>query len=162
AGEGRIPAAAGIVFFLGPALGPTVGGLLIAAWSWPAIFMINAPIGAAALLALPMLRRRGFPDATDPVAPPGPVGLLLMSSGLVLLLYGTSQGPVRGWWSDGCWPLWSAGVVLLVGYLVWARGRAQPAVDLRLLRNRQSALAVWLCALTAVAMFSVLFLLPLL
>jgi EmrB/QacA subfamily drug resistance transporter len=162
AGEGRIPAAAGIVFFLGPALGPTVGGLLIAAWSWPAIFMINAPIGAAALLALPMLRRRGFTDETDRGARLDPIGLLLMSSGLVLMLYGTSQGPVRGWWSDGSWPLWSAGVVLFVGYLVWARGRAHPAVDLRLLRNRQSALAVWLCALTAVAMFSVLFLLPLL
>jgi hypothetical protein len=35
-------------------------------------------------------------------------------------------------------------------------------VDLRLLRRAQSALAVWLCTITAVAMFSVLFLLPVL
>src|SRR5690348_4322690 len=59
AGEGRIPVSAGIVFFLGPALGPTVGGVLLTAWSWPAIFLINAPIGIAALLALRSLRRNG-------------------------------------------------------------------------------------------------------
>jgi EmrB/QacA subfamily drug resistance transporter len=162
AGTGRIPVAAGIAFFLGPALGPTVGGVLVAAWSWPAIFLVNAPIGAAALLMLPALRRNGFTDTVDRTARFDPVGLLLLSSGLVLALYGTSEGPVHGWWSGRSWPLWSAGAVLVIGYAFWARRRPHPAVDLRLLRNPQSALAVWLCTLTAVAMFSVLFLLPVL
>jgi EmrB/QacA subfamily drug resistance transporter len=162
AGEGKIPVSAGIMFFLGPALGPTEGGLLNAAWSWPAIFLINAPIGAAALLALPALRRQGFTDATDPAARFDPAGLALLSAGLVLTLYGASQGPAHGWWSSQSWPAWSAGTLLLTGYLLWARRRAHPAVDLRQLRNPQSALAVWLCMLTAVAMFSLLFLLPVL
>jgi EmrB/QacA subfamily drug resistance transporter len=162
AGEGTVPVSAGIVFFLGPALGPTVGGVLIAAWSWPAIFLVNAPIGIAALLALRTLRRNGFTDATDPGARFDPLGLALLSIGLVLTLYGTSEGPEHGWWTAWSWPYWSVGIVFLLGYLAWARRRTHPAVDLRLLRDPQSALAVWLCTLTAVAMFSVLFLLPVL
>jgi hypothetical protein len=149
------------VLFLGPALGPTVGGLLVSAWSWPAIFLVNAPIGLAALAALPALRRHGIHDAPDRGARFDPGGLLL-SGGLVLALYGASEGPTSGWASARSWPFWSAGVLLLSGYGPWARGRPHPAVDLRLLRRGQSALAVWLCTITSVAMFSVLFLLPLL
>jgi hypothetical protein len=108
------------------------------------------------------LRRNGFTDATDPAAAFDPVGLLLLSAGLVLALYGTSQGPTHGWWTLQSWPYWAVGALLILGYLWWARRRTHPAVDLRLLRERQSALAVWLCTLTAVAMFSVLFLLPIL
>ncbi|GIH13309.1 DHA2 family efflux MFS transporter permease subunit [Rugosimonospora africana] len=158
----KIPTSAGIVLFLGPALGPTVGGLLVAAWSWPAIFLVNAPIGLAALAALPVLRRRGIVDERDPAARFDPAGLLLLSGGLVLAIYGAGEGPTHGWGSARSWPFWCAGVLLLCGYGWWARGREHPAVDLRLLRRAQSALAVWLCTITSVAMFSVLFLLPVL
>ena len=160
--DGRIPASAGIVLFLGPALGPTVGGLLVAAWGWPSIFLVNAPIGIAALLAVPTLRRYGIVDAPDRAARFDPVGLVLLSAGLAVALYGTSEGPGHGWWSPRSWPFWSAGVLLLIGYVPWARRREHPAVDLRILRQAQSALAVWLCMLTSVALFSVLFLLPVL
>jgi EmrB/QacA subfamily drug resistance transporter len=161
-GQRKVPTSAGIVLFLGPALGPTVGGLLVSVWSWPAIFLVNAPIGIAALAALPALRRRGLADVRDRAARFDPAGLLLLSGGLVAALYGASEGPTSGWGSARSWPFWSAGVLLLLGYGFWARGRAHPAVDLRLLRRPQSALAVWLCMVTAVAMFSVLFLLPVL
>jgi EmrB/QacA subfamily drug resistance transporter len=162
-GGGRdFPAAAGIAFFLGPALGPTVGGLLVNGWGWPAIFLVNAPIGLAALAAVPALARTGIADGRDRGARFDPVGLLLLSIGLAAALYGASEAPSHGWWSGHVWPFWSAGVLLLLGYGWWARGRRHPAVDLRLLRQRDSALAVWLCTVTAVAMFSVLFLLPVL
>ncbi|MEN3306095.1 MAG: hypothetical protein V7603_2297 [Micromonosporaceae bacterium] len=164
AGVGRrqFPVAAGIALFLGPALGPSLGGLLITAWSWPVIFLVNLPVGAAALLAVPRLRRAGFVDEADRDAPFDAVGLALLSAGLVLALYGASEGPARGWWSARSGPFWSAGLLLVIGYGLWARRRAHPAVDLRLLRRPQSALALWLCVVTSVAMFSVLFLLPIL
>jgi EmrB/QacA subfamily drug resistance transporter len=158
----RIPTSAGIVLFLGPALGPTIGGLLVSAWGWPAIFLVNAPIGVAALAAVPVLRRRGVASERDRAARFDPAGLALLSGGLVLSIYGTGQGPTSGWGSARSWPFWAAGLLLICGYGWWARGREHPAVDLRLLRRPQSALAVALCTLTAVAMFSVLFLLPVL
>src|SRR3954454_1062570 len=89
----RLPVTAGLVLFLGPALGPTVGGLLVAAWSWPAIFLVNLPIGAAALALLPALRRNGIVDEREADAPFDPLGLLLLSAGLVLALLGTNRGP---------------------------------------------------------------------
>ncbi len=162
AGERRFPVAAALALFLGPALGPSVGGLLVSAWSWPVIFLVNLPVGAAALLGMPALRRAGFIDEADRAAPFDAPGLVLLSAGLVLALYGASEGPGEGWWSARSCPFWSAGILLVIGYVFWARRRAHPAVDLRLLRNLQSALAFWLCTVTSVAMFSVLFLLPIL
>jgi EmrB/QacA subfamily drug resistance transporter len=158
----RFPVSAGLVLFLGPALGPTVGGLLVTAWRWPLIFLVNVPIGIAALAALPSLRRHGITSTADRTARFDPLGLALLSAGLTLALYGTSQGPARGWLSARSMPYWVAGVVLVAGYVMWALRRPHPAVDLRLLRRGQSALAVWLCVLTSVALFSVLFLLPIL
>jgi EmrB/QacA subfamily drug resistance transporter len=160
AGRRQFPVAAGIALFLGPALGPSVGGLLVSTWRWPVIFLVNLPIGAAALLALPRLRRAGFVDEADRAAPFDATGLALLSAGLVLALYGASQGQTHGWWSARSGPFWSAGLLMIIGYARWARRRAHPAVDLRLLRRPQSALAMWLCVVTSVAMFSVLFLLP--
>ena len=43
---------AGIMLFLGPALGPTVGGALIGAVGWRGIFLINVPLGALAAVAV--------------------------------------------------------------------------------------------------------------
>jgi len=158
----RFPVSAGLVLFLGPALGPTVGGLLITAWRWPLIFLVNVPIGVAALAALPSLRRHGITSHADRSARFDPLGLALVSAGLTAALYGTSQGPGHGWFGTRALPFWFAGLVLLAGYAGWAARRRHPAVDLRLLRRGQSALAVWLCVLTSVALFSVLFLLPIL
>ena len=161
-GQKRLPVTAGLVLFLGPALGPTIGGVLVAAWSWPAIFLVNLPIGTAALALLPSLRRDGVVDERDPAARFDPLGLLLLSGGLVLALLGANRGPQHGWFAPSVWPLWTLGLLLILAYCAWAPTRAHPAVDLRLLRRGQSALAVWLCVITSVALFSVLFLLPVL
>ena len=158
----RIPVSAAVVLFLGPALGPTVGGLLVSTWGWPSIFLVNAPIGVAALCAVPTLARRGITAAGDPGARPDTTGLLLLSAGLGLPLFGCSQGSLRGWLTTASWPFWVAGTLTVGCYVLWARRRTDPAVDLSLLGHRQPARAVWLCALTSLAMFSVLFLIPVL
>src|SRR5262249_58369261 len=55
-----MPASAGIVLFAAPALGPAIGGLLISAFGWRSVFLVNVPVG---LLALAGVRaaRRGLP-----------------------------------------------------------------------------------------------------
>src|SRR5581483_9126765 len=95
-------------------------------------------------------------------APFDPIGLLVLSGGLVLALLGANRGPQHGWFATSVWPLWTSGLLLVLAYCGWAPTRAHPAVDLRLLRRGQSALAVWLCVIASVALFSVLFLLPVL
>jgi EmrB/QacA subfamily drug resistance transporter len=157
-----LPTSAGLVLFLGPALGPTLGGLLVSTWGWPSIFLVNLPIGIAALLFVGRLRREGFTDEVDRTVRFDPIGLVLLSVGLTAAIYGTSEAPTHGWWSIRAWPYWAGGLVLLAAYVAWAVRRRDPAVDLRLLRAARSALTMGLCVLASVAMFGVLFLLPVL
>jgi EmrB/QacA subfamily drug resistance transporter len=161
-GSRDFPVSAGLVLFLGPALGPTVGGLFVTAWGWPSIFFVNLPIGLAALAGVPRLRRLGYGGGADASARFDPVGLALLCAGLAGVVYGASEAPTHGWFSAGAGPFWLAGLALTAGYVAWARWRPDPALDLELLRRGRSALALVLCVLASVAMFGVLFLLPVL
>lgn len=153
-----IPAAGGILLFLAPAIGPTLGGVLVGTFGWSAIFLVNVPLGLLGFFAV----RRAVEghDTGDRAARPDWVGLLLLAGGLALATYGASEGTLRGWLTEGVWPLWTTGGCLLGLYVLWASRREHPAVDLKLLRHPQSALAVGLCVLVAVVLFSVIFLLP--
>lgn len=76
----------GIVLFLAPALGPTVGGSLIAAGGWRLIFLINIPVGIVATVAA-----RRIPAALAPGRKArtrfGAVGLLLLAAGVTAVLH---------------------------------------------------------------------------
>ena len=97
---------AGIMLFLGPALGPTVGGVLIGAGGWRAIFLINVPFGALAALAV-----RSVPAALAPGRTPGTrfdlPGLVLLAAGLTGLLLGATRARLRlglGGHAGSRWP----------------------------------------------------------
>ena len=95
-GARAISPVAGMLLFLGPALGPTVGGALIGAAGWRAIFLINVPLGALAAVAV-----RYVPAAMAPGRRPGArfdlPGLILLAAGLTGLLLGASLGASAGW-----------------------------------------------------------------
>ncbi len=152
-------AAVGIVLFLAPALGPSAGGLLIALAGWPLIFLINVPFGVLGAVGAWRIPRQ-LAGQSDRAARFDPLGLLMLGVGLALAIYGATQGSQHGWTDATALPYWGAGAALLVAYLIWALIRPHPAVDLKLLRHPQSALAVGLAALAAVVMFAMLFLIP--
>jgi EmrB/QacA subfamily drug resistance transporter len=67
---------------IGPLLGPTVGGLIVHWFSWRDIFLVNVPVGAAAL----WLGRKYMPDyRTESPQPLDVVGLVLFGTGAALL-----------------------------------------------------------------------------
>ncbi|MGI5241510.1 DHA2 family efflux MFS transporter permease subunit [Dactylosporangium sp. CA-139066] len=155
----RIPFAAGLLFFLAPAIGPSFGGLLIAAGGWRWIFLANLPIGLLALLGVRRLPAGVAPPA-DGRARLDPFGLALLSTGLVAALYGASRATVDGWSRPlALGPLLGGGA-LLMGYTIWALRTSQPAVDLTLLRHGRSALALALSVMSSVVAFAAVFLLP--
>jgi EmrB/QacA subfamily drug resistance transporter len=155
----QMPPAAGIVLFLAPAIGPTIGGLLLHVGGWPLIFLINIPFGLLGAVSIGSLVRR-TPVSHETRTPFDVVGLLLLSSGLVLAIYGATQGAQFGWTTLSSWPFLVCGLCLLVLYVLWAFRLAHPAVDLKVLRHPQPALAVGLSALVAVVLFVMLFLIP--
>jgi EmrB/QacA subfamily drug resistance transporter len=162
-GARAISPVAGILLFLGPALGPTVGGALIGAAGWRAIFLINVPLGALAAVAV-----RRIPAALAPERRPGArfdlPGLILLAAGLTGLLLGASQGASAGWTAPATLVPLAAGGALTVGYVAWAARREQPALDLSLAlghgQGRGPALSMALCALASVVTWAALFLLP--
>jgi EmrB/QacA subfamily drug resistance transporter len=154
----RLPPAAGMVLYLAPAIGPTLGGFLLHISGWPTIFLINVPFGILGILGvLSMLRQ---PDTRHTSAPFDPLGIVLLAGGLVLAIYGATQGSQEGWLATEVWPFLVGGGVLLLAYVIWALRRLHPAVNLKLLRHPQSALAISLSVLTAVVIFSMLVLIP--
>lgn len=161
-GARSMPASAGIVLFAAPALGPAVGGLLISAFGWRSVFLVNLPVGLLALAAA-RTARRSIPGGADRGARLDLPGLVLLAAGLGLASYGASQGPAHGWLSAGSAPLWAGGLALVGAYVLRERaksgtGRAPAAVNLSLLASPQRALILALACITSVVLFAVLFL----
>jgi EmrB/QacA subfamily drug resistance transporter len=166
-----MPASAGVVLFAAPALGPAVGGLLISAFGWRSVFLVNLPIGLLALAGVRAAQRTllaGGPGAGESTgdrrAPLDLLGLLLLSAGLGLATYGASKGPSLGWLSPGSALAWGGGLALVACYVLrdrLAQGRTAPApVNLSLLRSPARAFTLALACVASVVLFAVLFLAP--
>src|SRR5947207_8375151 len=79
-----------MMFALGSAVGPLIGGALVARWGWPAVFWFRAPIALVALLFLRDLPHPGQSDRTERFDVPGAV---LLALGLVALLLAINTLP---------------------------------------------------------------------
>ncbi|NKY52741.1 DHA2 family efflux MFS transporter permease subunit [Nocardia vermiculata] len=146
---GRVMAVLGIPMLLGPICGPILGGWLIDAASWHWIFLINLPVGIVALAAAVKLLPK---DAPSPSQTFDFVGMLLLSPGLALFLFGVSSIPEAGTIASAR-VLVSAGIglVLIVGFVFHALRKDHPLIDLRLFRNRQLTFAVLTTTLFIIA-----------
>jgi EmrB/QacA subfamily drug resistance transporter len=161
-GGGKIPVSAALTLFLAPALGPTIGGLILSGtdashWRW--IFLINVPIGIIGLLLMLRVPRHVAPDG-NPETKFDPIGFLLLGIGLTASLYGATQGTTQGWDKAVCWAPLGGGLLLLVIYTFWALRKPHPAVNLAMVRHRNSAIALVLQVLCSVVTFGTVFLLP--
>ncbi|WP_432930628.1 DHA2 family efflux MFS transporter permease subunit [Microbispora sp. CA-135349] len=154
---GRVPLSAGLAFFAAPALGVSLGGLLIGAYGWRSIFLINLPIGLLALPGAFAAHRAGLGVRGDRAVRPDLPGLILLAAGLGLATYGVERAAAGGWAT----PWWPAGLALLAAYVLWARRRPQAALALDLVRDPARALTLAVCAVSSVVLFAVLFLAPL-
>src|SRR3954454_24198294 len=86
----RVMAAIGVPIVLAPVFGPTLGGLLLehAGWQW--IFLVNVPIGVAAVFAAMRLLPRNEP-APATAGRLDAIGLGLVATGLVGITYGLAE-----------------------------------------------------------------------
>ncbi|MFD5250186.1 DHA2 family efflux MFS transporter permease subunit [Amycolatopsis sp. NPDC058340] len=157
---GRVMGLMAAVLSLGPVLGPVLGGVVLQGLGWRWMFLLCVPLGAlAVLLALrvmpadPPAERRARLDI---------LGVALLGPGFAGLLLVLSQA------ANGADLLSSpvlvplvAGVLLLAGYVVHALRGEAPLVDVRLFARRGFAASVTVMALTGLAMFASLIVLPL-
>ncbi len=150
---------AGMLLFLGPALGPSLGGLMIGVFQWRSIFAINLPVGLLAAVAVRAIPA-GIAPGRQKDAHFDALGLLLLALGLFGVLFGLDRGESTGWNAPDSWLTLAIGALLLVAYALRSRRTLHPALDLAILRSRSAALSFALCAAASVAAWSILFLLP--
>ena len=85
----------GAVAGSGGAVGVLLGGVLTSAFSWPWIFFVNVPVGAAALAVTPVLVRES--RAELPYRYFDLAGAATITAGLMLLVYGMTRATQHGW-----------------------------------------------------------------
>ncbi|WP_245960091.1 DHA2 family efflux MFS transporter permease subunit [Prauserella flavalba] len=155
---GRVMAVLGVPMLLGPIAGPILGGWLVDSVSWRWIFYINVPIGAVALyLAWRLLPK----DEPQPAGRFDFPGMLMLSPGLALLIYGVSDIPAAGGIGEtSVWLPMSLGIVLIAGFIVRALRVENPLVNLKLFRDRTFSIAAITMSLFAIAFFGAMLLLP--
>jgi EmrB/QacA subfamily drug resistance transporter len=134
------------------AVGPLVGGVLVEALGWEAIFFVNVPIGIGAV-ALTLAR---VEESKDPSH--GGVdwpGTLTFSGALFALVFGLIRGNAENW-SAPIVACLAAAVVLLIAFVVVERRSARPMLDLDLFRKPAfdgASIAAFVLSASMFAMF---------
>jgi MFS transporter, DHA2 family, multidrug resistance protein len=126
----------GLGAMVGPAIGPTLGGIIVDNYSWPLIFYINIPIGIVAfLMTLAYIR--------DPVylkrdrSPIDYMGLGLLTAGLASLQYVLERGQREDWFSSSTIVVLTVvAVVALTIFCFKEWYDPRPLVDLKVFKSR--------------------------
>ncbi len=134
------------------ALGPVLGGALVESVGWPSIFLINIPIGLAALA----LTMRFVPESK--AAQPrrvDPVGQILVIVLLASLTYAIIEAPSSGWLSARTLGFFALSAIATAALILYERKREQPLLELRFFASVpfSGATAIAVCAFAALGGF---------
>ena len=123
-------------------LGPMFGGYLIDSFSWHAIFDINVPIGIFAMIATLVILRE---YKTEHSRSFDFLGFISMTLFLVFLLLALSDGDAAwntgGWTSNFILACFAISIISFVIFIITELTVKHPIVDLRILKNRNFAMA---------------------
>jgi EmrB/QacA subfamily drug resistance transporter len=137
------------------ALGPIVGGWLLQAFDWRAIFFAMTPVAGVAGL----LTARYVPSSRDPHAPATDVvGFVLSTAMVSLLIFTIIEAPNHGWGSARTLGSFAVTVGLAAGFVAWERRRKEPMLDLSLFGNPRFTAASASVAISFFALSGFIFL----
>jgi EmrB/QacA subfamily drug resistance transporter len=148
----------GAVGGFGAAAGVLMGGILTDLLSWEWIFFVNVPVGAAALVLSPILLSESRDAHGQGHDIPGAV---LVTSGLVLLVLGITQGRQWEWLSGRTIGVFAASAVLLAAFALWERRQREPLVPFSIFRLQTLTAANVAGFIMGTALFSMFLMLTL-
>ncbi|HYB30853.1 MAG TPA: MFS transporter, partial [Solirubrobacteraceae bacterium] len=135
-----------------------LGGWLVDNASWRWIFFINLPIGIVAfILALIVLE----PDKPQPAHRLDWLGMLLLSPGLAVFIFGLAESSSYGFGSLRSWAPTLAGVVLIGAWFIHSWRSPNPLIDLRTFAHTRAGAAAGTFLLFAISVFGTMLLVPL-
>jgi EmrB/QacA subfamily drug resistance transporter len=139
---------------LAVAAGPLVGGVVIEGLDWHWIFWLNVPIGLLAIV----LGIRLLPETHGAAERVDLVGVALVTTGVVGLVWAMVRANDVGWSSPEIVSTMVGGVVLLLAFVGWERRVQTPMVPMRLFHSRTFAVGNVTMFLMSGATFAAAFL----
>ena len=159
--RGRAMGIFGFGVVLAPALGPSVGGVLVEWFGWRSIFFVVVPFCIAAVgLARRFLPMHGPGDAA-PARGGAPLdwrGLALIGVVLLALLNGMVE--LHGQDKRVGWALLALSVAALIGFVVYQRRAKRPLMELRLFEHRAFAMGSVVAFIYGMGLFGSTYLVP--
>jgi len=155
---GRVMGILGVPMLIAPIIGPILGGWLVDNASWRWIFFINLPIGIIAFISGLLVLD---PDRPSPSRRLDWIGMLLLSPGLALLIYGLAESSPYGFGDVRAWGPLLAGAVLIAGFFAHSFRAREPLIDLRTFTQTRAGASAVVFTLFSIAFFGALLLVPL-
>jgi EmrB/QacA subfamily drug resistance transporter len=143
----------------GPAVGPTVGGILIEHFDWRAVFYMGLPFSVVGILLGSLLMPER--EETARRAHFDWLGFALLCTTMSCLLTGLSNGQREGWGSDFVLGSLAVAAGAGIAFLVWELHVPQPLVHLRVLAVGPFAAAACVAVVFGIGQFGTTFLIPL-
>ena len=147
----------GLGVIVAPALGPTLGGVLVEYTDWRFIFFINVPIGVLGVIAAALVLREE-PGRRD--RPLDLLGFLTIAVGLFSLLLALEEGKDWGWTSYPILILFTVAALSIALFVVIELEVDRPLLDLKVFSHFQFVLPLVLVAAVSMAMFASAFFIP--
>ncbi|WP_102336373.1 MDR family MFS transporter [Salimicrobium jeotgali] len=150
----------GVAAMVAPAIGPTVGGLLIQVLDWPWLFAVNIPFGLIGLLLSVKFLEQ---TESDPEKRFDLIGFLLVTSGIGGILFALGRGRTPEILFE---PLnlgiIITGLVLIFVFVRYEIRQEQPLLNLSVFKVPTYAISILITSSASIGLFSGIFLLPLL
>ncbi len=151
----------GLGAMVGPAIGPTLGGVIVDNYSWPLIFYINIPIGIVAfLMTMAFIRDQTY--VKRDTSPIDWIGLGLLTAGVASLQYVLERGQTEDWFSSQTIVIMTVvSVVALISFIVRELRDTKPLVDLSVFTSRTFTAGSIIGIVTGFGLFGTSLMIPL-
>jgi EmrB/QacA subfamily drug resistance transporter len=146
----------GVVF--APAIGPTLGGLMIEYFSWRYVFYISLPFCVvAAAMGLIFMPTRQMPKVIPPF---DWLGFALLCVALFGLMTGIADGQREGWGSDAIVLRLVVGAVATVAFVLWELHTPRALLDVRIFGNVEFSAAALIAFIFGAGMMGSTYIIP--
>ncbi|MFD1021110.1 MDR family MFS transporter [Thalassobacillus hwangdonensis] len=150
----------GVAAMVAPAIGPTVGGVIIQYFDWQWLFLFNIPFGLIGLIFSSKYLKR---TETNPEIKFDYIGFAIVTSGIGAILFALGRGnTLEALTSPSNLALIIGGIAALVVFVFFERKQEQPLLELSVFRVPTYTVSILVTSAASIGLFSGIFLLPLL